>query len=137
METTKTFGAALRMATTAAVFVFAAWACWTGWSSGTSAARAEATYEDVVQLHQALAYYQQDQGTFPSAYQYQSQEILKLLYIAAMPTPQDVTGACAKYPSFQYELADSQSYSLKFCLNAAVQNLAPGMHTLSSSGVDQ
>jgi hypothetical protein len=133
-------GSTLRASTVAVFFIFLVWACFGGWSSGTTRAQSEATYENIVQLHQALANFQSDQAAFPSAYQFTTQEILEVLYLGAVPLPQDVSGVCAKYPTFAYSLAGSrgsaQDYSLTFCLTAATQGLAAGVHTLSSSGVD-
>ncbi len=126
----------LRIGTVAAVFVLLCFACLGGWLSGTGRGQAEATYEGVVQLHAALANFKADQGEFPSAYQFSTQEVLQLLYISSMPVPQDARGACAKYPSFQYSLVGSQDYSVVFCLSAAAANLAAGVHTLSSGGID-
>ncbi len=118
-----------------AAFVLLLLALFFGYRSGIARARSLDTYHSVDVLNTALAYYFKDQSQYPTAQQFQNQQILTINYITTQPQPSDAAGVCAAQTSFAYSRPTAQTFALQFCLQQGVKGLSAGMHTLTASGV--
>jgi len=106
-----------------------------GIASGISYGKAEATYAYASRINQALGFYKNDQGRYPSVDQFYNQRILIPNYLSDLPSPQDVSGACSNYQSFAYAQTDPQTYSLIFCLTQNANGLKSGLHRFNQAGL--
>ena len=96
---------------------------------------------DVKQIQTALEMYYNDAGSYPltasvtggASIAYGTNTYLR--YIPTPPTPLDyTTGACAAQPNYTYATS-ATGYTLMYCLGAAVNNIAAGLHTATEAGI--
>jgi hypothetical protein len=106
-----------------------------GVSSGIARAKSLDTYRSVNTLNQALTYYFQDQNQYPTAEQFNNQQILTLNYLNVMPVPTDASGTCANQSQFAYSRPTQQTFSMQFCLSQGVNGLSGGLHTLTNNSL--
>ena len=102
-----------------------------GMFSGVKSGKDQATYRNVETINNALHYYFTDQDSYPTAEQFNNQEILVPLYMPAIPVPDNVSGVCKDYQKFDYSQQNNQSFNLKFCLTKGLAGLSAGVHTLT------
>ena len=118
----------------AAVFLFVA-GIGLGIISGITYAQSRATYQNALEVREALRYYRDDQDRYPSADQFRNQNILVPYYLDRLPSPVGASGTCAQYGAFVYSQASSRDFSLQFCLEQGVAGLSAGVHTFTEQGV--
>lgn len=114
----------------AAVVLFLLSGIW-GVYAGNQYGKSKATYVSVSHLYDALNFYYQDQGRFPSADQLYNQSVLNAYnYIGNLPVPDDATGICAPYQKFIYTQSTPRDFSLQFCLLKGVAGYPAGVSTI-------
>ncbi len=114
-----------------AFVLFAVSVIW-GISSGNSYGKSVATYNNVDLINQALAFYFKDQSVYPSPTQFKDDQVLRLLYLSAMPKPEDVTGVCANFKDFIYSQTNPHNFTLQFCLLQSVNGWPAGVNVLKN-----
>jgi len=98
---------------------------------------------DVKQIQTALEMYYNDTGSYPATASVTAGARLysgDSTYIAAIPKPPTPTndGDCAVLttPVYTYTVdAGNSTYTLKYCLGAAVNDLTDGLHTATPAGI--
>lgn len=109
-------------------FLSAIWGIYAGYQYGKS----KATYQSVSHLYDALNFYYQDQGRYPSADQLYNQSILTAYnYIGNLPKPDDATGKCSEYKDFIYTQSKPSDFSLQFCLLKPVGGYSSGLNVIT------
>lgn len=98
---------------------------------GRIQAKAEAIASESQELLKALDFFYNDQGRFPSAFEFterQDKNILKA-YTENFPPKQISSRTCTE--SFRYERVTQKSYKLLVCAPVATGDLAQGWNTFS------
>lgn len=98
---------------------------------GRIQAQAEATASESQELLKALDFFYNDQGRFPSAFEFterQDKNILKA-YTENFPPKQISSQTCTE--SFRYERVTQKSYKLLACVPVATSGLMQGWNTFS------
>jgi hypothetical protein len=119
----------------AAAFILFVLALVFGIFSGVNHGRDKATLKNLETINTALGYYHSDQGRYPTAVQFNDQKILVPVYLKDMPTPQNVSGACAKNMEFVYSQKNASEFSIQFCLKQGADGISKGQHLLTQQGV--
>ncbi len=119
---------------TAAFILFVLMIIW-GIFSGVALGKDQATYKNVETLNNALHYYFSDQDRYPTATQFNDQQILVPLYMSKMPQPVNVSGICGESSQFEYSQKNSQTFNLNFCLRKGAYGLSKGIHNLTDKEV--
>jgi len=99
-------------------------------SGGRTDAQAEAVFKESQELSKALDFFYNDQGRFPSAFEFtesSDKNILKV-YTEHFPPKQVRSQTCTE--SFRYERMTPKSYKLLVCISARVEGLVRGWNTL-------
>lgn len=106
-----------------------------GIASGFSYGQSKATFSYAQKINQALAFYQSDQGRYPSATQFYDQRILVPDYLTDLPKPLDASSACASYNQFFYSQSNPQNFDLEFCMKQSASGLSAGSHIFTEKGL--
>lgn len=103
-----------------------------GLYSGVQLGKSKATYESASAIYDALNYFHQDQGSYPSAEQFYNQQILvSYKYLNQFPKPEDASGTCSAYQDFIYTRPSSSDFQLQFCLTQPVGGYNAGVNVIN------
>lgn len=115
------------------VTVSIAWGAYSGYRLGQS----KATLAQASNLNDALRFYYQDQGRYPSSDQFYNKNILTAFsYLDGLPKPESVSGQCSDYKDFYYSQSSPQKFALIFCITRSAEGFSKGVHTITEKGVE-
>ncbi len=99
-----------------------------GVGSGRLQAQGGLVLQNAQSLQAGLRYFYADQNRFPTAEEFQDQNLM-LSYFNAFPPAELAAGPCSG--SFSYKRPAAGSYELDFCLPASSGGLTAGWHAIS------
>jgi hypothetical protein len=99
-----------------------------GASSGQKQAQSDIIVQTAQNAGQAFKYFYQDQNRYPTALEFQDQNIM-LNYLSGFPLPQFITPSCSQ--TFVYKNSSAAGYNFSFCLPTASSGYQAGWNTLS------
>lgn len=110
-----------------------AWGSYSGYRVGQS----KATLVQASNLNDALRFYYQDQGRYPSADQFYNKNILTAFsYMDGLPKPESTSGECSDYKDFYYSQTSPQKFALTFCITRSAEGFSKGVHTITEKGAE-
>lgn len=118
----KIFGFSLAVIVTVAVL-------WMAIVNGQRSAQSRQIVKDVESITQALEYFYQDQGRYPSINEFDDQNVMRQ-YLSNFPPQQFVSGICDK--SIDYVNTFRSDYELRFCLPKSVKGYRTGWNAIKS-----
>lgn len=111
-------------------------------SLGQSRARARDArrLSDIKQMQTALALYVHDAGTYPPDFATGTIAYGGNIFMTVIPTPPIPDDGCSGSTVYTYDIQTvggtvGASYTLNYCLGAAVSGVATGLHTATPAGI--
>lgn len=105
-----------------------------GISAGQKQAQASAIYNTAQNVLLALKYFNQDQNRYPTATEFQDQNIM-LSYLNVFPLPEYTNKTCSS--NFQYKKNGTTDFQLAVCVPTNVNGLSAGWNIFTSQDIPQ
>ena len=87
-------------------------------------------------MQQALEMYYNEFNSYPASLAAGGTIGSTTVYMKIVPTPPTPTdGSCGPQPAYTYAQQSSSSYTINYCLGAAVSNESAGLNTATAAGM--
>jgi len=95
---------------------------------------------DIKQMQTALALYMQEAGSYPNDLASNTIAYSGNVYMSVIPTPPTPDDGCTGSAAYTYTVQalggnSNGSYTLRYCLGAAVGDITSGLHTATPGGI--